>query len=467
MAARLGSFHLLVAKNVKILRLAVKNTHKYLESQLPASVTKNTAQLQPLYARATSRQPIHPAAFLRQTKRWFSGSNGVNSSIRQFSSGPSHGTPGFKYDRASFPKSRVASAINLSTGRAPFASTLRPNLSGGAIGRTAGGYGLGSGRVGGARFFSHTPAAQAQVIQNVNQAIRAFLIGGKSAQYDGVNPRTGEKRYKTVTVLQEKAAKKMQAVPKATPGSFIDFTVNPTITALTPLSAVVGFSNSKRQVETLNTEGLMDILSVDFSRSLKELAIILNDLKRLTSLGDLPITYQDSCLRIHFPGCDADTVERLMIELGIQRGIVKQDQDFDAFNGTEIALLFPFAPSQTPSECSFYEKSVSHRKFNPDELWWNNPEFIGEAPGSPILGNLPTPDFSTMSDSGMEFDDIPNDSPWLSSPSEYESFRSSEIDQLGTSREKSRGQSQHDPLEYQGIEGIYRFIQQCDDAGRQ
>jgi hypothetical protein len=344
---------------------------------------------------------------------------------------------------------------------------LRPNLSGGAIGRTAGGYGLGSGRVGGARYFSHTPAAQAQVIQNVNQAIRAFLIGGKSAQYDGVSPRTGEKRYKTVTVLQDKATKKMSAVPKATPGSFIDFSVNPTITALTPLSAVVGFAHSERKTETLNTEGLLDILSIDFSRALKELAVILNDLKRLSSLGDLPITYQNSCLRIHFPGCDLDTVERLMIELGIQRGIVGQDKDFDIYNGTEIALLFPFAPSQSPSECSFYEKSVSHRRFNPEKLWWDTTDIVPEAPDSPILGNLPTPDFSTMSDSGLEFDDLADDSPWLSSPSGYESFRSSERDELGSSpRKSSQEDSQHTPLEYQGIEGIYRFIQQCDDAAR-
>jgi len=205
----------------------------------------------------------------------------------------------------------------------------------------------------------------------------------------------------------------------------------------------------------------LDILSIDFSRALKELATILNDLKRLSTLGDLPITYQDSCLRIHFPGCDADTVERLIDELGIQRGIVGQDKDFDAFNGTEIALLFPFAPSQSPSECSFFEKPVSHRAFKQDELWWDN--LVPETPPSPILGNLPTPDFSTISDSGLEFDDLAEENPWLSSPSGYESLHTSELEDSGR---KSSEQSQHTPLEYQGIEGIYRFIQQCDDAAR-
>jgi hypothetical protein len=357
----------------------------------------------------------------------------------------------------------VSNAINLSTGRAPFASTLRPNLSGGTIGRTAGGYGLGSGRIGGARYFSHTPQAQAQVIQNVNQAIRAFLIGGKTAQYDGISPRSGEKRYKTVSVLQDTAQKTMHKVPKATPGSFIDFSVNPTITALTPLSAVTGFSSTKK-AETLNSDGLLDILSIDFSRSLKELAIILNDLKRLSTLGDLQITLhnQNTQLRVHFPGCDKDTVDNLVEELGIRRGIVGQDKDFDTFNGTEIALLFPFAPSRSPSECSFFEKPVSHRRFQQEQLWWN--DLVPPTSASPILGNLPSPEFSTMSDTGLEFEEVEANEPWLSSPSGYESLHSEHI--LGCDPAKSSDHSQHTPLEYQGLEGIYRFIQQCDDATR-
>jgi len=463
MAPSAGSFHLLVAKNMKILRLAYQKASKFVQTQVPISATRPAVELEPIYIRSSPRQPVHPSAFIRQSKRWFSSSNGFTSAIRRFSTSPGYGARTIKYDRASFPASRVASAIKASTGRAPFASTLRPNLTGGTLGRTAGGYTVGAGRIGGARYFSHAPAAPAQVIQSVNQAIRAFVVGGKKAHFDGVNSKTGEKRYKTVTVLQDQASKKLSALPKATPGSFIDFSVNPTITALTPLSTVVGFHASQRKMETLNTEGLLDILSIDFSRALKELAVILNDLKRLSALGDLPITYQDSCLRIHFPGCDADSVERLAKELGLQRGIIRQDEDFDAYMGTEIALLFPFAPSQSPSECLFYEQSVSHRKLKaePESLWWAN----GPTPSSPILNNLPTPDFSTLSDTGLEWDGfVDEDNPWLSSPSGYESLHSSEIDDSGRCHEKS---GQQTPLEYQGIEGIYRFIAQCDKTARQ
>jgi len=305
------------------------------------------------------------------------------------------------------------------------------------------------------------------VIQNVNQAIRAFMIGGKKAQFAGTNPRTGEKRYREVTELQSEAAKKISSVPKATPGSYIDFAVNPTITALTPFASVSGFQEaSQKKMDHLNTEGLLDILSIDFSRALKELAIILNDLKRLSALGDLPITYQDSSLRVHFPGCDAETVERLVIELGLQRGIIHQDREFDAYNGTDIALLFPFAPSKSPSECSFFEKPVTHRKVE-DKLWWDDLAILQQSPPSPLLSNLPTPDFSTMSDSGLELDGIPENllgsNPWTkSSPSGYESLHSSELDSPRPYEKERSGQST--PLEYQGIEGIYRFMEQLDAA---
>lgn len=413
------------------------------------------AELQPALARNTPRQPLHPAAYLRQSKgRWYTTHSYINASARRYTSGHVSSRTGVKYDRASFPKSRVAAAINLSTGRAPFASTLRPNLTGGTLGRTAGGYALGSGRVGGARFFSHTPAAPAQVIQNVSQAVRAFLISGSKAQFDGVNPRNGEKRYKAVSAVQDKVARSVRAIPKASPGSYVDFNVNPTITALTPLNAVAGYSSTPCTQETLNTEGLLDILSADFSRTLKELAIILKDLDRLSSLGDLPITYRPSALRVHFPGCDAETVERLCDELGVCRGVVGQDEDFDTFVGTEIALLFPFAPSRTMSECSLFEKPVLTRMTPQDEIQWRNMM-------SPEDDALTSPDYSTQSDAGLEYETIDETNPWLSSPSGYDSLHSSEAEESMLCYERAE---QHSPLEYQGIEGIYRFIEQCDAA---
>ena len=203
------------------------------------------------------------------------------------------------------------------------------------------------------------------------------------------------------------------------------------------------------ETEHINTEGLLDVLSVDFSRALKELAAVLNDLKRLSSLGDLPITYQDCSLRVHFPGCDAETVEKLCNELHVQRGIVVQDDDFDAFVGTEIALLFPFAPSGTASEedASDMFDALPVKKGAVDVDWRH------------MLSPSEATELSTRSEIDMEEDD----DPWGSSPSGYESLR------YGSSsgdRSEKEVRPTHSPLEYQGIEGIYRFIEQCDSVRR-
>ena len=450
-------FHSYLVKQAKLYSCIAKQGKVWLKSYVNHPGTgqnlgRAEASLQPAFAKST-QHPIPRLAFLRQSKRGFHTGYSAGYA-RTFTSGTAKS--GAKYSRASFPQSRVATAVNASSGRAPFASTLRPNLTGGTLGRTAGGYAYGAGR-GGARYFSHTPAAQAQVVQNVSQAVRAFFVSGQKAQFDGVHPRTGEKQYKAVTTLQEAVGRKVNQLPKATPGSFIDFTVNPTITALTPLSAVAGFTAPALQSHSLNTDGLLDVLSVDFSRALKDLAVILNDLKRLSSLGDLPITYRDASLRVHFPGCDADTVERLCDELGIMRGSIGQDEDFDAFAGTEIALLFPFAPSGAVSECSLYDEPPMRSRETSD--FW--------LPDSPRWQDRPV--YSDESDSGLELQsyDISQmtiSNPWISSPSVAQDS-GSELQDLPPSYEESLA-SHSSPLEYQGFEGIYRFIEHLDAADR-
>lgn len=144
---------------------------------------------------------------------------GVPITLTCYRAGPAHAV---KYNRAALPSSLTATAVSRLTTRAPFASTLRPNLTGGTLSRTSGGYSLGGGRANGARYFSHTPAAPAQVVNNVSAAVRAFWLSGQKAHFDGLTP-TGEKRYRNVTSLQEETGRKMQSVAKNAPGSFIDF----------------------------------------------------------------------------------------------------------------------------------------------------------------------------------------------------------------------------------------------------
>lgn len=339
-------------------------------------------------------------------------------------------------------------------------------MTGGTLGRTAGGYSLGGGRVGGARYFSHGPAAPQQVVQNVSQAIRAFTLAGQKAQYAGPG-QNGEKRFRAVSTLQDETSRKMQKLPRATPGSFVDFQVNPTITALTPLASVAGFSAATAdecQTVGLKSDGLLDILSTDFSRALQELTAVLSDLKRLSALGDLPISYNPTgrglaTLRVHFPGCDAETVENLCQELSVSRGVVTQDPAFDAFAGTEIALLFPFAPSVASSTRSMsFEDALSED---------DEPNLFSPVP-SDMRRRQKTRDdgFSTLSEQSFSAIDASGEvesDPWSAWSPEEPSPRS--VRSASTMVTESHAPSE-DPLEYQDFEGIYRFIVECDNARR-
>lgn len=356
--------------------------------------------------------------------------------------------------------SRFASNISRLTSRAPFASTLRPNLTGGTLGRTAGGYAVGAGRFGGARYFSHGPAAPAQVIQNVSQGVRAFFLSGQKVRFDGIDPRTGEKRYKAVSALQDQAGRQMTAIPQNAPGSHIDFQLSPTITAFGALSAMN--KKSGATVDTLNSDGLMDLLSADFTRALKDFASVLNDLKRLSTLGDLPIHLHDrSTIRVRFPGCDAETVERLCDEAGVQRGRIVQDEDFELRTGADLALLFPFAPSVAASSDTdyYFEKASKHKHQFSEDLDWHG-MITPESPFSPQSGLDPGNDIS------FEDKELFGSNPWTSPQSGYSSINVSELgDHAFFPDTSSTGVPKSTP-EYEGVEGIYRFLAECDHARR-
>lgn len=434
-------------------RFAVDQTAKVIRDKLPQVAKTAEAELQPAYAKIT-KQPISRIAAIRQSQsRWYSTRQAVNNSIRHFSST----TKAAEHARPPYPSSRTGSAVRQLTSRAPFASTLRPNLTGGALGRTAGGYTNGAGRVGGVRYFSHSPAAPAEVVNNVSQAVRAFWLSGQRARFDGSSPRTGEKRYRAVSDLKEKTHRKMQVLNAQVSGSYIDFKVNPTITAIGPLSNVPR-SQEDADCTSLNSEGMINMLSVDFARALKDLAAVMNDLKRLATLGDLPISLANSTtLRVRFPGCDIDIVEALCRELGIRRGLVYQDADFDADNGTDMALLFPFAPSKAPSEAMYSPDVRPTKRQRREDVAWDG-----------MMSQAKSLGYSHKSATSQDLEEynVVHENPWLSSPSGYSSLHSSEHDEVGAFFQPAAVNAVNPASDYEGVEGIYRFLEECDGARR-
>lgn len=419
---------------LRLLRAAVSRTTAVVREKLASAAKPLQNQaLQPVPVAARSgRQSIHPTSVLKQQKlgaRYFSGTSakGASKAARRYLS--SESAP--RYDRSKLPSSNTSRRVAQFSGRAPFASTLRPNLTGGAMPRTAGGYSLG----GSARYFSHTPTAPAQVVQNVSQAMRAFFLSGQRVRYDGVGPR-GEAQYRAVSMVEEEAMRKLAAIPKFAPGAYVDFQLSPTITAMSPLAAAVvqasatsGFQ-AEATIPSLNTEGFLDVLSADFGRALKDLTAIYADLGRLAALGDLPISVEaGNLLRVRFPGVDVETVERLCDDIGIQRGIVGQEIGFESSYDVKTALRFPFAPD---IEKALTSLGGSERSLEGHEL----------------------DDISSLGDDSFVHEAFAyesSESPWFSETDGYESM---------SPTNKSNQQSE----EYEGLEGIYRFLEECDKA---
>ncbi|KAJ9639305.1 hypothetical protein H2204_003916 [Knufia peltigerae] len=465
-----ASGHLLVPKAMRLIRYAVEKTGRLIREKIPQAAKPVEANVEPAYARVSQRQPLSRINQIRQAQstRLYSTSHAAKNTVRHYSSrsGPS------TRSRASYPSSRTATAVGRSTGRAPFASTLRPSLTGGTLCRSAGGYGLGGGRVGGARYFSHSPTAPAQVVNNVSQAVRAFWLSGQKARFDGAT-KTGEKRFRAISNLQEDARHRMDMSSVNAPGSFIDFKVCPTITAVGPLSNIPrsppASCDYESEQHTLSNTNTMSNLAVDFARALKDLAAIMNDLKHLATLGDLPLFLHDnSTLRVRFPGCDLDTVEALCIELNIKRGIVGQDEDFDSQNGTDMALMFPFAPSKTASEVCLEALARPMKRTKRDRVDWHEmltPPQQHSAGYSHVSVRSPSPGSFEVVDGVLDTN------PLVSSSSGYSSLHESELGeedaamyffQPGRARVSGRNPASTTCNRYEGLEGIYRFIEECD-----
>ncbi|KFH48082.1 hypothetical protein ACRE_010540 [Hapsidospora chrysogenum ATCC 11550] len=421
---------------LRLLRVAVSRTATAVRAKV-ASARGPLGQVQhiPIRAGNSGRQPLHPAALLKQQKRgarWFSSATAkqINSVVRRYFT---YGPTGPRLDRSKLPSSNTSRRVAQFSGQAPFASALRPNLTGGAMPRTAGGYSIG----GGARYFSHTPAAPAQVVQNVSQAMRAFFLSGQKLRYDGVGPR-GERQYRAVSGVEDEAMKRLAAISRSAPGAFVDFKLSPTVTALSPLAAAItgatgthGFkAETMASPTSLNTDGFLDVLSADFGRALKDLTAVYADLRRLSVLGDLPIAMEGSnVLRVRFPGVDEETVNRLCDDIGIDRGVVGEDPDFNAAAGVPMALQFPFAPDaeKTLTSPGGSARSVTGHEFDD-------------------TSSLDDDDASFLRDAFVEV----AENPWLSDPEGYESM----------SPPLSSGE--RCSTDFEGLEGIYRFIEECD-----
>ena len=247
-------------------------------------------------------------------------------------------------------------------------------------------------------------------------------------------------------------------------GTNLEFQLSPIITAVSTTPPTI--ASTDFDVKTLLCPDMLSNISIDFARALKDLSAILADLHRLSALGDLPInlshTQSGPILTCRFPGCDALTVSRLCDEVNIQRGVVREDEAWERDRDVEMALLFPFAPGSVRkgeiedevNECFGPASAAS------EQLDWRPMMSLKEPLVSSGLDEYEVP----ASEGGLA-----SFRQSFNSISGYESLRESDFaedDQYVRADELLMRESVSGSEGYEGLEGIYRFLKECEDARR-
>lgn len=305
------------------------------------------------------------------------------------------------------------------------------------------------------------------MVQNVSAGIRAFVVGGGKARFDGLDGKTGEKRYKTVSKTEDEVLQKIDRPFKPhVKGTNLEFQLSPTITAFSTKFSTT--ESREFEVQSLLSPEILSDISIDFARALKDLSAILADLHRLSTLGDLPInvshTPSGPVLNCRFPGCDALTVSRLCDEANIQRGVVREDEAWERDRDVEMALLFPFAPESAATSETGHKEAKEF--FGPasaayEQLNWRH-MMSSQEPLIPI--------------NELTSHDVPAPRARLASShrnskslSGYESLGESDFsenDPYVWTEELQTRESVSGSEGYEGLEGIYRFLKECEDARR-
>lgn len=251
-------------------------------------------------------------------------------------------------------------------------------------------------------------------------------------------------------------------------GTILEFSLTPTITA---------FPYTKESELDLNTPTLLTTLASDFAHAKEDLSIILVDIMRLSAFGNLPVSYHStsSSIQVRFSGCDAELVARLCDEVDVKRGVIREDDAWDESREVEMALLFPFAPGTDAADTAtgseegaayFEQPPLVEQEVQREQLDWRA---MMSPPRTALLPYHNSED--------MRFEDIATLRSPLhksTSPSGYDSLRASDTAAEdpyyhGSWRAKFQSKSPTNRTasgDYEGLEGIYKFLQVCDEAKR-
>ena len=300
------------------------------------------------------------------------------------------------------------------------------------------------------------------MVRNVAQGFRAMVNGGMGVRYEGVDAVSGRRQWRQVGGVEDKVARKMNSAKVTSQPSYMQkqsqekgttlrFKLSPTITALSATS-------------TTSISDATKPLQHDFAKVVREYIAINNEIKKLATIGDFPVgisyTSTGPVLEVKFLGCDKQTVENLCDELGIWRGIVVEDPEWMESRDVDMALLFPFAPSHTSGHMNakpLYDDQYIQAR-DADSLI---SEDSHDDPDALLLQQQQYTPGTTTSffGSGLPSDIILHE----------DGFSSSDEDEGAEtlpSAVKQSGEVNSNNGSFEGVEGIFRFLRECDEMRR-
>lgn len=289
--------------------------------------------------------------------------------------------------------------------------------------------------------------------------MRAMAMGGKNAAEEYRKHKNGGR----VSVRAHLAA--MLTQDGTAPGAYVDFHMAPTFTSLSRFSK-----------NSISNASFMAALDEDFTEIVNDVATVWSELQKLASFGALPISLADDkedTIRIHFPGCDRDTVSRLCDEVYVTRGVIGEEKRF----GFELLMptldMKPCLGSDGASFPAFSPVTAPQQKIRGSGIYWQDMLSGSEKEGE-IEGSCVSEDGFT--ETGTDF------TPPVSVEGGYlfEGSSVSGLSPLFSSSDGSIGAAlmfpPFDPPPQQvpvhpgpevGVEEeLQRFLEQCEDYGR-
>lgn len=116
------------------------------------------------------------------------------------------------------------------------------------------------------------------------------------------------------------------------------------------------------------TEDAVETLESDLSRYMKQLEGVISDIKKVSKLGELPLSVDSSrgTVRVYFPNCDTEKVHRLVSDVEVARGVVRDGYGHSDLND----CMYETSSSSMYSENDSWEASSDYgiQSFDSDDI---------------------------------------------------------------------------------------------------